>query len=111
MNVQLVPEPFVEIPAELADEMGIQGGETSQSHQRARPLHRQGDGHQAHQADDDRRQEDLSDRHSDSLGLSRHCGRRRQDGATLANLLSPTVIDPNAYTPEFKGFLVKLEKA
>ena len=27
MNVQLVPEPFVEIPAELADEMGIRGGE------------------------------------------------------------------------------------
>ena len=30
---------------------------------------------------------------------------------TLANSLSPTVTDPNAYTPEFKGFLVKLEKA
>ena len=28
-----------------------------------------------------------------------------------ANLLSPTVTDPNAYTPEFKGFLVKVEKA
>ena len=27
MNVQLVPEPFVEIPVELADELGIQGGE------------------------------------------------------------------------------------
>src|SRR5215468_948461 len=27
MNVQLVPEPFVEIPAELADRMGIRGGE------------------------------------------------------------------------------------
>ena len=27
MNVQLVPEPFVEIPAQLADEMGITGGE------------------------------------------------------------------------------------
>jgi len=27
-----------------------------------------------------------------------------------ANLLTPTVIDPNAFTPEFKGFLVKLEK-
>jgi len=25
--------------------------------------------------------------------------------------LSPTVIDPNAWTPEFKGFLVKVEKA
>ncbi len=27
MNVQLVPEPFVEVPAELADRMGISGGE------------------------------------------------------------------------------------
>ena len=27
MNVQLVPEPFVEIPVELADELGIKGGE------------------------------------------------------------------------------------
>jgi len=24
--------------------------------------------------------------------------------------LSPAVFDPNAYTPEFKGFLVKVEK-
>jgi formate dehydrogenase major subunit len=28
-----------------------------------------------------------------------------------ANLLSPAAIDPNAYTPEYKGFLVKIEKA
>jgi formate dehydrogenase major subunit len=34
-----------------------------------------------------------------------------KDARTLANLLTPTVFDPNAYTPEFKGFLVKLEKA
>src|SRR4029453_7337028 len=27
MNVELVPEPFVEIPAELANEMGLKGGE------------------------------------------------------------------------------------
>src|SRR5207244_5349151 len=27
MNVQLVPEPFVEIPAELANELGLRGGE------------------------------------------------------------------------------------
>ena len=26
------------------------------------------------------------------------------------NVLSPAVVDPNAYTPEFKGFLVKVEK-
>jgi hypothetical protein len=24
--------------------------------------------------------------------------------------LTPTVVDPNAHTPEFKGFLVKVEK-
>ena len=29
---------------------------------------------------------------------------------TMVNQLSPAVIDPNAYTPEFKGFLVKVEK-
>ena len=40
MNVQLVPEPFVEIPAELADDMGSRRRE-SQSLQRPRPLHRQ----------------------------------------------------------------------
>jgi hypothetical protein len=27
------------------------------------------------------------------------------------NRLTPTVVDPNAFTPEFKGFLVKIEKA
>ena len=34
-----------------------------------------------------------------------------KNARTLANRLTPTVVDPNAYTPEFKGFLVKLEKA
>ena len=31
MNVQLVPEPFVEISAEMADEMGLHGGEKLKS--------------------------------------------------------------------------------
>jgi hypothetical protein len=30
---------------------------------------------------------------------------------TPVNGLSPAAIDPNAYTPEFKGFLVKIERA
>ena len=50
-----------------------------QGHQRARPLHRQGDGDAPHQADDDRWQENLPDRNSDSLGLSRHRRGRGQD--------------------------------
>ena len=41
-------------------------------------------------------------------------GIQEDEGKTplsLVNSLSPTVIDPNAFTPEFKGFLVKVEKA
>ena len=28
----------------------------------------------------------------------------------MANLLTPSVVDPNSHTPEYKTFLVKLEK-
>jgi formate dehydrogenase major subunit len=51
------------------------------------------------------------------IGIPIHWGFRgiaEDEGRTAlksVNLLSPAVIDPNAYTPEFKGFLVKLEKA
>jgi formate dehydrogenase major subunit len=41
-------------------------------------------------------------------GIAEDAGRT---GLDPANLLTPTVADPNAYTPEFKAFLVKLEKA
>jgi formate dehydrogenase major subunit len=36
-------------------------------------------------------------------------GRGRQAGS-LANLVTPTIVDPNSFAPEYKGFLVKLEK-
>jgi len=111
MNVQLVPEPFVEIPAELADQLGIRGGEkvkvTSARSQyiakafvtrRIKPM--TVDGKKTYQ-----------------IGIPIHWGYRGiaedegKTARTLANLLSPAVIDPNAFTPEFKGFLVKVEKA
>src|ERR1700758_4947946 len=111
MNVQLVPEPFVEIPAELADKMGIRGGErvkvsSIRSHyiakamvtRRIRPM--KIDGKEMFQ-----------------IGLPIHWGFRGiaedegKTAKTVGNQLTPTVIDPNAYTPEFKGFLVKIEKA
>ena len=50
------------------------------------------------------------------IGVPIHQGYRGiqedadRNARTIANLLTPTVIDPNAFTPEFKGFLVKLEK-
>jgi formate dehydrogenase major subunit len=111
MNVELVPEPFVEIPVELADEMGLSGGERVKVSsvrgsyvakalvtRRIRPM--QIDGKKTYQ-----------------IGIPIHWGYRgiaEDAGRTSlmpANLLSPTVMDPNAYTPEFKGFLVKIEKA
>jgi formate dehydrogenase major subunit len=111
MNVQLIPEPFVEIPVELAQELGIKGNDkvkvTSARNyyvakayvtKRIRPM--MIDGKKVYQ-----------------IGLPIHQGYRGiqedagRDARTIANRLTPTVVDPNAYTPEFKGFLVKLEKA
>jgi formate dehydrogenase major subunit len=111
MNVELVPEPFVEIPVELADELGLAGGERVKVSsargsyvakalvtRRIKPM--QIDGRKTYQ-----------------IGIPIHWGYRgiaEDAGRTSlhsANLLSPTAIDPNAYTPEFKGFLVKIEKA
>jgi formate dehydrogenase major subunit len=51
------------------------------------------------------------------IGIPIHWGYRGiaedegRTGLTMANQLSPAVTDPNAYTPEFKGFLVKIERA
>ena len=111
MNVQLVPEPFVEIGAEMANEMGITGGEKvkvssirgeyiakAMVTKRIKPM--MIDGKKVYQ-----------------IGIPIHQGYRgikedeSKDARTLVNLLTPTVYDPNAFTPEFKGFLVKLEKA
>jgi formate dehydrogenase major subunit len=111
MNVQLVPEPFVEIPAELANDMGLRGGEKvrvssvrgeyiakAMVTKRIKPM--QIDGKRTYQ-----------------IGIPIHWGFRgiaEDEGKTAktpTNLLTPTVFDPNAYTPEFKGFLVKLERA
>jgi len=111
MNVQLIPEPFVEIPVELADEKGIRG--TDMIHvisargtytakafvtRRLKPM--MIDGKKVYQ-----------------IGLPIHQGFRGIDedegrnARTPANLLTPAVTDPNAHTPESKGFLVKVEKA
>jgi len=111
MNVQLVPEPFVEIPVQLAADLGIKGGDKVKvtsaraSYQaKAMVTHRIKpmtiDGKKVYQ-----------------IGIPIHYGYRgiQEDAGrtarSLTNSLTPTVIDPNAHTPEFKGFLVKLEKA
>jgi formate dehydrogenase major subunit len=110
MNVQLVPEPFIEMAAEMADEMGIRGGEhvkvssargdyiaKAMVTKRIKPM--MIDGKKTYQ-----------------IGIPFHWGYRgisEDEGRTsrkLVNQLTHTATDPNAHTPEFKGFLVKVEK-
>jgi formate dehydrogenase major subunit len=111
MNVQLIPEAFIEIPVELAQDLGIQGGDkvkvtSARSYyvakafvtRRIKPMTI--DGKKIYQ-----------------IGIPIHQGFRGiqedegKNARTLLNRLTPTVIDPNAFTPEFKGFLVKVERA
>jgi formate dehydrogenase major subunit len=111
MNVQLVPEPFIEMGAEMANEMGIRGGEhvkvssargeyiaKAMVTKRIKPM--MIDGKKTYQ-----------------IGIPFHWGYRgiaEDEGKTsrmVLNALTPTITDPNAHTPEFKGFLVKVEKA
>ena len=110
MNVQLVPEPFIEMAAEMADEMGIRGGEhVKVSSARGEYI--------AKAMVTKRIKSMLIDgKKTYQIGIPIHWGYRgisEDDGRTardLANQLTHTATDPNAHTPEFKGFLVKVEK-
>jgi formate dehydrogenase major subunit len=106
-NIQLQPEFFVEIPVELADSKGIKNGDrvrvTSKRDsiegramvtKRIKPM--QVDGRTVYQ-----------------IGFPIHwgfLGRGEQKGS-MANRMTPSIVDPNSSAPEYKGFLVKLEKA
>jgi formate dehydrogenase major subunit len=117
VNVQLVPEPFVEISEKMASDRGIKGGDRlkissargayyakAMVTKRIKPL-------------------TIGGKEVFPIGIPIHWGyrgiwedkeREKNESRTDiggANILSPTVIDPNAYTPEFKGFMVKVEKA
>jgi formate dehydrogenase major subunit len=111
MNVQLVPEPFVEIPMELAADLGIQGGDKVKvTSARASYFAKAMVTHRIHPMT-------IDGKKIYQIGIPIHFGYRgiQEDAGrtsrSLTNSLSPTVTDPNAYTPEFKSFLVKLEKA
>ncbi|HEY6969206.1 MAG TPA: formate dehydrogenase-N subunit alpha [Candidatus Angelobacter sp.] len=111
VNVQLVPEPFVEMSHEHAEKIGVKGGDLvkvtsargtykakAMVTKRIKPLKIDG--------------KDVF-----PIGIPIHWGYRgiKEDedktARNAANNLSPAAIDPNAYTPEFKGFLVKVERA
>jgi formate dehydrogenase major subunit len=105
-NVQLQPEFFVEIPEELAREKGIANRDVvrvtsargsiegrAMVTRRIKPMQ-------------------VAGRTVYQIGFPIHWGflGRGQQRGSLANLVTPTIVDPNSFAPEYKGFLVKLEK-
>ena len=105
-NTQLQPEFFVEIPEQLAAEKGIANGDMVRVSS-AR-------GHVEGRAMVTRRIKPMqvAGKTTYQIGFPIHwgfLGRGKQQGA-LANLVTPTIVDPNSFAPEYKGFLVKLEK-
>ena len=105
-NMQLQPEFFVEIPEELAEEKGIGNGG------RVRVTSARGSIEGKAMVTKRIRPMTVAGRKVFQIGFPIHwgfLGRGKQKGA-LANLVTPTIVDPNSYAPEYKGFLVKLER-
>jgi formate dehydrogenase major subunit len=111
--VQLQPEPFVELPPGLAAERGIANGDfvnvrskRGMMHVRALVSNRFG-------------QLDLGGTKVWQIGIPIHWGfvgisaelHPDRSSHWLANALTPFVGDANSRTPEFKAFLVQVEKA
>jgi formate dehydrogenase major subunit len=111
MNVQLVPEPFIEMGAEMANEMGIRGGE------KVKVSSARGEYIAKAMVTKRIKAMVIDGKKTYQIGIPFHWGYRgiaEDEGKTermMVNLLTPTIVDPNAHTPEFKGFLVKVEKA
>jgi formate dehydrogenase major subunit len=110
MNVQLVPEPFIEMGAEMADAMGIRGGE------KVKVSSARGEYIAKAMVTKRIKAMMIDGKKTYQIGIPFHWGYRgiaEDEGKTsrmLVNALTPTIVDPNAHTPEFKGFLVKVEK-
>ncbi|MGH9784534.1 MAG: molybdopterin dinucleotide binding domain-containing protein, partial [Terriglobia bacterium] len=106
-NVQLQPEFFVEISEELAREKRIQNGE------RVRVSSARGSIEGKALVTKRLRPMSVAGKTVHQIGFPIHWGflGRGQQLGSLANLVTPTIVDPNSFAPEYKGFLVKLEKA
>lgn len=105
LNAMLQPEQFIEIGEKLAAQKGIGHGDTVKVSTKR--------GHITAKAVVTKRMRTLTvaGQEVDQIGIPCHWGF---EGATkkgyLANTLSPGVGDANSQTPEFKAFLVNVEK-
>ena len=108
LNAIIQPEQFVEIGEALAKEIGIAKGERLVQRQLQPRLHQGGGGgDQAPAAPEGRRQGGASRRRAHSLGLH----GRREARISRQHAHARRSATRNSQTPEFKSFLVKVEKA
>ncbi len=103
----LQPGQFFEIPEELANQKGIANGD------RARITSARGSVEGVAMVTKRLRPMQIDGKPLWQVGMPIHWGFAGEKGhtGTLANILTPTAMDPNTWTPEFKSFLVQLEKA
>jgi formate dehydrogenase major subunit len=106
-SMQLQPEFFIEIPEELAREKSIASGE------RVRVTSARGSIEGKAMVTRRIKPMQVAGRTTYQIGFPIHWGflGRGQQRGSLANLVTPTIVDPNSHAPEYKGFLVRLEKA
>ncbi|MGQ0737229.1 MAG: formate dehydrogenase-N subunit alpha [Acidobacteriota bacterium] len=105
-SVQLQPEFFVEIPEGLAAEKGIANGD------RVRVTSARGSVEGRAMVTRRIKAMQVNGQTTYQIGFPIHWGflGRGEQRGSLANLVTPTVVDPNSFAPEYKGFLVRLDK-
>ncbi len=101
---QLQPSFFVEIALELAQEKGIANGD------RVRVTSARGSVEGPALVTRRMRGLQVDGRRVHHVGLPIHWGFLGRVKGPLVNNLTPSVMDPNSGTPEYKGFLVNLTK-
>jgi formate dehydrogenase major subunit len=103
---QLQPGFFVEIPEALAEQKGIRNGS------QVRVISARGQIQGVAMVTKRLHPLKVDGKEMWQIGFPIHWGFAGDAGHTgpLANLLTPSAMDPNTWTPEYKAFLVKLEK-
>jgi len=106
-NVQLQPEFFVEIPEDLAREKGISSSD------RVRVTSARGSIEGKAMVTKRIKSMNVNGKTVYQIGFPIHWGFSGdpRHAGPLANMLTSSAMDPNTWTPEYKAFLVRLEKA
>ena len=104
---EVQPGFFIEIPEALAEQKGIRNGS------QVRVISARGQIQGVAMVTRRLRPLTVDGKETWQIGFPIHWGFAGVPGHTgpLANLLTPSAMDPNTWTPEYKAFLVKLEKA